>query len=138
MVVPRGFEGWIVTRYDDAKAALTDPTISKDAAGFAPLIERHAAPGTKPVTFRSELTKHMLNSDPPDHTRMRKLVTRVFSVKAVQGLRDRTERIAEDLLDALAPAAAAGAAHGAGPVGVEADGALADPEDGGACCAGCC
>ncbi|WP_182525632.1 cytochrome P450 [Nocardioides dongkuii] len=44
----------------------------------------------------------LLVTEPPDHTRMRKLVTRVFTVKAVQGLRDRTERIADELLDSLA------------------------------------
>ncbi|MDN4172053.1 cytochrome P450 [Nocardioides sp. SOB77] len=43
----------------------------------------------------------LLVTEPPDHTRMRKLVTRVFSVKAVQRLRDRTEEIAEDLLTSL-------------------------------------
>jgi cytochrome P450 len=44
----------------------------------------------------------LLVTEPPDHTRMRKLVTRVFTVKAVQGLRVRTEQIADELLDALA------------------------------------
>ncbi|WP_341924509.1 cytochrome P450 [Nocardioides psychrotolerans] len=44
----------------------------------------------------------LLVTEAPDHTRMRKLVTRVFTVKAVQGLRERTEQIADDLLDSLA------------------------------------
>ncbi|MEQ4497651.1 cytochrome P450 [Nocardioides kribbensis] len=43
----------------------------------------------------------LLVTEPPDHTRYRKLVTRVFSVKAVQGLRERTEQIAAGLLDDL-------------------------------------
>jgi cytochrome P450 len=43
----------------------------------------------------------LLVTEPPDHTRYRKLVTRVFSVKAVDQLRRRTEEIAVDLLDAL-------------------------------------
>jgi len=43
----------------------------------------------------------LLVTEPPDHTRYRKLVTRVFSVKAVQRLRDRTEEIAATLLDRL-------------------------------------
>lgn len=43
----------------------------------------------------------LLVTEPPDHTRYRKLVTRVFSVKAVAKLRDRTELIAAELLDAL-------------------------------------
>ena len=44
----------------------------------------------------------LLVTDPPDHTRYRKLVTRVFSVKAVERLRSRTEEIAAELLDDLA------------------------------------
>ena len=50
----------------------------------------------------------LLVTEPPDHTRMRKLVTRVFSAKAVQRLRTRTEEIADDLLDALQPSAGSG------------------------------
>jgi len=44
----------------------------------------------------------LLVTEPPDHTRYRKLVSRVFSVRAVERLRGRTERIAADLLDELA------------------------------------
>lgn len=44
----------------------------------------------------------LLVSEPPDHTRYRKLVTRVFTVRAVEQLRARTEEIAGELLDRLA------------------------------------
>jgi cytochrome P450 len=47
----------------------------------------------------------LLVTEPPDHTRYRKLVTRVFTVRAVEQLRVRTEAIAHELLDALAPSA---------------------------------
>lgn len=43
----------------------------------------------------------LLVTEPPDHTRYRKLVTRVFTVKAVEGLRVRTQQIADELLDTL-------------------------------------
>jgi cytochrome P450 len=43
----------------------------------------------------------LLAVEPPEHTRYRKLVTRVFSVRAVQGLRERTQHIADQLLDDL-------------------------------------
>jgi cytochrome P450 len=42
-------------------------------------------------------------TEPPDHTRYRKLVSRVFSVRAVEKLRDRTQQIATDLLDRIDP-----------------------------------
>jgi cytochrome P450 len=47
----------------------------------------------------------LLVTEPPDHTRYRKLVIRVFSPRAVQKLRARTEEIASDLLDDLARSA---------------------------------
>jgi cytochrome P450 len=47
----------------------------------------------------------LLVSEPPEHTRYRKLVTRVFTVRAVENLRARTEQIAGELLDAVDPAA---------------------------------
>ena len=46
----------------------------------------------------------LLVTEPPDHTRYRKLVSRVFSVRAVEQLRDRTQQIADDLLDRIDPA----------------------------------
>jgi len=45
----------------------------------------------------------LLVTEPPDHTRYRKLVTRVFSARAVERLRERTEQIAADLLDSIDP-----------------------------------
>lgn len=44
----------------------------------------------------------LLAIDPPDHTRLRRLVTRVFTARAIEGLRGRTEEIADRLLDRLA------------------------------------
>ena len=45
----------------------------------------------------------LLVSEPPDHTRYRKLVTRVFTARAVENLRSRTQQIADELLDSLDP-----------------------------------
>ena len=45
----------------------------------------------------------LLVSEPPDHTRYRKLVTRVFTARAVENLRGRTQQIADELLDSLDP-----------------------------------
>ena len=64
-------------------------------------IARWAAPDTlHPVEPPS-----LLVTEPPDHTRYRSLVTRVFTMRAVERLRARTEEIASDLLDALEPRA---------------------------------
>ncbi len=45
----------------------------------------------------------LLVTEPPDHTRYRKLVSRVFSVRAVEKLRERTQQIADDLLEKIDP-----------------------------------
>ena len=54
------------------------------------------------------LNLHMLNLDPPDHTRLRRLVQKAFTPRRVAALRPRVEEIAAALLDATAAAAAAG------------------------------
>ncbi len=72
-----------------------------NAEGTLGRIARWAAPDTlHPVEPPS-----LLVTEPPDHTRYRKLVTRVFTMRAVERLRERTEEIAVDLLDALEPRA---------------------------------
>jgi len=59
---------------------------------------------TGPETLGPLQPPSLLVTEPPDHTRMRKLVTRVFSARAVAGLRHRTEEIADDLLTRMSPA----------------------------------
>ncbi|GGX66999.1 cytochrome P450 [Streptomyces hiroshimensis] len=54
------------------------------------------------MAFAMELVSHMLNSDPPDHTRLRSLVNKVFTARAVERLRPRIEAITHEMLDAMA------------------------------------
>ena len=58
-----------------------------------------------PTTLHPVEPPSLLVTEPPDHTRYRKLVTRVFTMRAVEKLRERTEAIATGLLDALEPRA---------------------------------
>ncbi|WP_326952509.1 cytochrome P450 family protein [Amycolatopsis sp. NBC_01286] len=86
---------WLVTRYEDVRAALADPRLVKDAATlFGPA----AAAGLGGL----DVHDHMLNSDPPKHTRLRKLVTKAFTAKAIARLRPRIEALAVELVDAVA------------------------------------
>lgn len=101
-VTPVGLPVWLVTRYDDARAALADPRLAKDSDGFAAVIERQQLPPEAQAVFAQELSRHMLSSDPPDHTRLRKLVGRAFTVRAIAGLRPRVEAIAAGLADRMA------------------------------------
>ncbi|MGW4735574.1 cytochrome P450 family protein [Streptomyces shenzhenensis] len=93
---PDGTPAWLVTRYDDVRDALADPRLSLD--------KRHATAGTyKGFSLPPALDANLLNMDPPDHTRVRRLVGRAFTPRRVQGLRAPIRRTADTLLDALGP-----------------------------------
>jgi cytochrome P450 len=107
VIMPRGLRAWLVTGYADARALLADPRLSKDSSrAYALFAAQISATGVANASSPS-LAAHMLNSDPPDHTRLRKLVNKAFTVRTVSRLRPRIERITDDLLDELATAAEA-------------------------------
>jgi cytochrome P450 len=102
VLMPSGLAVWLVTKYDEAKVALSDPRFSKDAQHAGQLIESKLPPGAQRREFDSSLASHMLNMDPPDHTRLRKLVVKAFTARRVEALRPRVEEITARLLDRMA------------------------------------
>ncbi|MEU9050955.1 cytochrome P450 [Streptomyces sp. NPDC048384] len=93
---PDGSPAWLVTRYGDVREALADPRLSLD--------KRHAAPGSyRGLALPPALDANLLNMDPPDHTRIRRLVGRAFTPRRVEQLRTPIRRTADRLLDALGP-----------------------------------
>jgi cytochrome P450 len=93
-----GHDAWLVVRYEDALAALNDPRLSKDmhaalASGSAVVAEGLPGPA---------FARHMLSVDPPDHTRLRRLVSAAFSPRRVEAMRPHVQTIADDLLDDIA------------------------------------
>ncbi|WP_370950373.1 cytochrome P450 [Amycolatopsis sp. cg5] len=101
VVTPRGLTVWLVTRYADVRALMSDPRVAKDAKLAQEMIARNvSATGAVDVTAQG-LNAHMLNSDPPDHTRLRKLVNKAFTSGVVSRLRPRVEEITDELLDAM-------------------------------------
>ncbi|WP_306999372.1 cytochrome P450 family protein [Amycolatopsis thermophila] len=104
-IMPHGMRVWLVSGYAEAKALLADPRLSKDANRAQELFrDRITAAGGEPGPDPSGalLRFHMLNTDPPDHTRLRKLVNKAFTARTVARLRPRIEQITDDLLDAMA------------------------------------
>ena len=86
---PLGF--WVLTRYEDVVAALRDPRFAKEAiAAFVAARFGLPSPG-------SGLS--MLDRDPPDHTRLRGLVSKAFTPRVVEALRPHIQQIVDDLLD---------------------------------------
>ncbi len=91
---------WVLTRHADVQAALRDPRIIKGDDSVADLI---TAPGFAPRAVPS-VTKSpaLVFLNPPDHTRLRSLVSAGFTAARVEALRPRVEEITAELLDAAA------------------------------------
>jgi cytochrome P450 len=83
---------WLIVGYEEARAALADPRLAKDAGKIG-------------VTFLDEelIGKYLLSADPPQHTRLRGLITRSFTMRRVEELRPRVQQITDELLDAMLP-----------------------------------
>ncbi|GAA3067420.1 cytochrome P450 [Streptomyces goshikiensis] len=100
VVIAGALDAWVVTRYEDGLAALSDSRLSSDVrdASDARLLRQ------LPTSGGEALMGNMLRSDPPDHTRLRRLVSKAFTAHRVAGMRPRIQAIADQLLDAVAPA----------------------------------
>ena len=99
VITPEGQRAWLITRYDDVRSALADPRLAKD---WRKLMD----PDRHPDPTVGFLMAHMLNADPPDHTRLRRLVQKAFTPGRVAALRPRVEAITASLLEEMALRAA--------------------------------
>jgi cytochrome P450 len=91
---------YVLTRYQDVDDLLWDRSLSVDP--------RNAAPGTFEAMFGfadPDRQPSMLFSDPPYHTRLRGLVSKAFTAKAVEQMRQRVQEVADALLDVIDPSA---------------------------------
>jgi cytochrome P450 len=96
---PSGLDHWLVTRYEEARAALGDARLSKDPRRAWESLRRAGVVSGEP----EQADFNMLASDPPDHTRLRRLVGKAFTPRRVQDLRQRVQEIADDLVELMAP-----------------------------------
>jgi cytochrome P450 len=82
---------WVLTRYEDVAAVLRDPRFIKE-----PLVSMVAA--RFGVSVPPGVGLSMLDRDPPDHTRLRSLVSKAFTPRVVEGLRPRIQKMVDDLI----------------------------------------
>ncbi|MBU3064776.1 cytochrome P450 [Nocardia sp. NEAU-G5] len=91
--LPYGGDGWMVTRYEDAKFVLSDPRFSRSVT-----VGREDIPRLIPEPPEPE---GLLSMDPPEHSRLRKLVSKAFTGPRVEQLRPRAQQIVDARLDAI-------------------------------------
>ena len=89
---------WTLTRYDDCSRLLRDPSLSVD--------EQHSAYNARAEMFeaagvdrRNRGSRAILNIDPPDHTRIRRLVSKAFTPRRVEALLPRVQQLVDGMLD---------------------------------------
>lgn len=95
-----GVLGWLVVDHEVAKKAFLEPNISKrlgSPEGQAALAKNDAAD-----MFSSAVNDNLLFSDPPQHSRLRRLVAKAFASRAMVDLGPRITEIADEMLDAMA------------------------------------
>ena len=93
-----GHDAWLVVGYDEARAALNEPALSKDMLAALASGDGVVAEGLPGPAF----ARHMLSVDPPDHSRLRRLVSSAFTPRRVESLRPRVQAHVDDLLDDIA------------------------------------
>jgi cytochrome P450 len=93
--LPDGTRAWLITGHDAVRSALTDPRLTKNL-GPAPV------GGLLPPEIDAAMNNDLLHVDPPDHTRLRRLVSAAFTRRRVEALAPRIQSIADELLDDLA------------------------------------
>ncbi|QBI53279.1 cytochrome P450 family protein [Streptomonospora litoralis] len=104
----RNFDGsriWLVTRHDDVRAVLDDPRFANDPTSVPGIDTDKRAEMLVQLGLPREYVRYLadsiLDTDRPDHTRLRKLVSRTFTVRRVHELLPRVEEITAELLDTL-------------------------------------
>jgi cytochrome P450 len=88
-----GHEAWLITRYEDCRTVMADPRFSRA------LTARPDAPSLTPAIQSPNMLTSM---DPPAHTRVRKLINKAFTYRAIERARPRITEIVDGLLDGMA------------------------------------
>lgn len=93
-----GAKVWLITGYEDGRKALSDPKLAKSLLRQSLLFD---SSGAVPEHVQRVMSKHLLSADPPDHTRLRRLVSAEFTPRRVEDLRPRVREISDSLIESF-------------------------------------
>lgn len=91
---------WVLTSYEDTSAVLRDPQRYSSVGRFSALLDQlppEVQPDVQPL--RRHYSSGLIQSDPPDHTRLRGLVRQAFTPRVIEGFRGRVQAIVDGLLE---------------------------------------
>jgi nocardicin N-oxygenase len=91
--MPSGNPAWVFTRYEDVRTVMTDLRFGRAAA---------TRPGTSSYGKAPEIAPSVFGMDPPEHTRIRKLIAGAFTARRVEKLRQKVREIVNERLEVLA------------------------------------
>jgi cytochrome P450 len=94
VVLFTGVPAWVVTGYAEARELLAHPALVKTVGG--PHMD------AMPQDLNAAMNTHLLSTNPPDHTRLRRLVAAAFTTRRVEALAPRVQEITDGLLDDMA------------------------------------
>src|SRR5438270_12192990 len=95
---------WLITRYDDVSAIKRDPVRFSNAGRVAGRLAVFTPPEREELAdFQAHFAAGLIDSDPPEHTRLRAIIMRAFTPRAVEALRLRVAQLVEELLSPLRP-----------------------------------
>ena len=96
ILLPGDQPAWLVTGYDEVRQVLADPRFIKSGSPMGDAIQ------ALPEDVELAISSDMLHLDPPDHTRLRRLVSAAFTRRRVEALTPRITALADELLGAMA------------------------------------
>ncbi|MHA6619373.1 cytochrome P450 [Pseudonocardia sp. DLS-67] len=96
-----GMEAWLVTRFADVREVLSDPERFSNARMPARFRRRKGGPEVTPEELARMRAGNLLAADPPDHTRLRRMLTPEFTVRRMRRLEPRIREIVDEHLHAI-------------------------------------
>lgn len=98
-----GASAWLLTRHEDVRAVLGDANLFSSAS-----LARHADPASAPTETGPageqrfvDAASFMVGQDPPEHTRLRRLLTPEFTMRRMRALEPRVRAVVDDVLDGM-------------------------------------